>query len=101
MRAKSVSDSFVAPATFVARRSNCWWQIVAGAAQGEATYAAAAGAIMDSFLTWLEALLPLEDPAPGHAAQHILTLIEGAQMLEAIGHPQIADAALAALPSAP
>lgn len=56
---------------------------------------------MDSFLTWLEALLPLEDPAPGHAAQHILTLIEGAQMLDAIGHPQIADAALAALPSAP
>ena len=96
-----MSDSFVALATFVARRSNCWWQIVAGAAQGEATYAAAAGAIMDSLLTWLEALLPLEDPAPGHAAQHILTLIEGAQMLDAIGRPQIADAALAALPSAP
>ena len=46
-------------------------------------------------------LLPLGDPAPHEAARHILTLIEGAQMLDAIGRPQFADAALAALPPAP
>ena len=77
-----------------------WWQIVAGAAQGESPYAAAAGAIMDRLLAWLEELLPLDDPAPGLAARHILTLIEGAQMLDAIGRPQIADVALAAVPPA-
>ena len=77
-----------------------WWQIVAGAAQGEATYATAAGAIMDRMLGWLEDLLPVGDPSPGLAARHILTLIEGAQMLDAIGRPQIADAALAAVPPA-
>ena len=71
-----------------------WWQIVAGAAQGEATYAAAAAAIMDGLLAWLEELLPVDDPAPGLAARQILTLIEGAHMLDAIGRPQIADAGL-------
>ena len=77
-----------------------WWQIVAGAAQGEAAYKAAAGAIMDRLFDWLKELLPLGDPAPHEAARHILTLIEGAQMLDAIGRPQFADAALAALPAA-
>lgn len=78
-----------------------WWQIVAGAAQGEAAYKAAAGAIMDRLFDWLKELLPLGDPAPHEAARHILTLIEGAQMLDAIGRPDYADAALAALPAAP
>jgi len=77
-----------------------WWQIVAGAAQGEATYSAAAGAIMDQLLGWLEQHLPADDPDPGRAARHMLTLIEGAQMLDAVGRPQIADAALAAARSA-
>ena len=78
-----------------------WWQIVAGAAQGEATYATAAGAIMDRLLAWLEQLLPADDPAPRQAAQQILALIEGAQMLDAIGRSQIADGALAAAHPAP
>lgn len=72
-----------------------WWQIVAGAAQGEPTWAAAAGAIMDQLLGWLEAHLPEGDPDPAVAARHILTLLEGAQMLDAVGRPDIADAALA------
>jgi AcrR family transcriptional regulator len=78
-----------------------WWQIVSGAAQGEATYADAAGGIIDHMLEWLEQLLPVDDPAPRAAAQHILTLIEGAQMLDAIGRSQIADGALAAAHPAP
>ena len=78
-----------------------WGQIVAGAAQGEAAYRAAAGTIMDRLFDWLKELLPLGDPAPHQAARHILTLIEGAQMLDAIGRPELADAALAALPAAP
>ena len=78
-----------------------WWQIVAGAAQGEAAYKAAAGAIMDRLFDWLKELLPLGDPAPHEAARHILTLIEGAQMLDAIGRSDYADAALAAFPPEP
>ena len=78
-----------------------WWQIVAGAAQGDAAFKAAAGAIMDRLFDWLKELLPLGDPAPHEAARHILTLIEGAQMLDAVGRSQFADAALAALPPAP
>ena len=77
-----------------------WWQIVAGAAQGDVACKAAAGAIMDRLFDWLKELLPIDDPAPHEAARHILTLIEGAQMLDAIGRPQFADAALAALPAA-
>ena len=73
-----------------------WWQIVAGAAQGEATWRAAAGAIMGQLLEWLEAHLPEGDPDPASAARHILTLLEGAQMLDAVGRSDIADAALAA-----
>ena len=78
-----------------------WWQIVAGAAQGDVACKAAAGAIRDRLFDWLKELLPLGDPAPHEAARHILTLIEGAQMLDAIGRPDYADAALAALPLAP
>jgi AcrR family transcriptional regulator len=78
-----------------------WWQLVAGAAQGDLTARAAAGAIMDQLLGWVEELLPLTDPEPGQAARHILTLIEGAQMLDAVGRPEIADVALAGLPPAP
>ena len=77
-----------------------WWQIVAGAAQGESIYSAAAGAIMDRLLGWVEQHLPADDPDPSSAARLILTLIEGAQMLDAVGRSDIADAALAASPSA-
>lgn len=77
-----------------------WWQIVAGAAQDEPIWRAAAAAIMDQLLGWLEAHLPQDDPDPASAARHILTLLEGAQMLDAVGRSDIADAALAAQASA-
>jgi AcrR family transcriptional regulator len=77
-----------------------WWQLVAGAAQGDPTARAAAGAIMDRLLCRVEELLPIADPAPGGAARQILALIEGAQMLDAVGRPEIADVALAGLPPA-
>lgn len=73
-----------------------WWQIVAGAAQGEPTWRAAAVAIVDRMLGWMEQHLPADDPDPASAARHILTLLEGAQMLDAVGRSDIADAALAA-----
>ena len=84
-----------------------WWQIVAGAAQGEGMWRAAAGTIADRMFGWIEDLLPADDPARPQAARHILTLIEGAQMLDAIGRANLADPvleagwALAALPAAP
>lgn len=78
-----------------------WWQVVAGAAQGEGVWRAAAGTIADRLFGWIEDLLPAADPARSQAARHILTLLEGAQMLDAIGRSNHADDALAALPPAP
>ena len=73
-----------------------WWQIVAGAAQGAGVYREAAGKIADQLFGWIEDMLPADDPARAYAARHILTLIEGAQMLDAIGRSDLVDPALEA-----
>ncbi len=76
-----------------------WWDIVAGCAQGNEAYLAAAGAIMDRLLGWVEDHLPEADPDPAHGARRVLTAIEGAQMLRAVGRGEIGEAGLAALES--
>ncbi len=63
-----------------------WWEIVAGAARGEASYRAAAQAMTDELLGWLEGQMPADDPDPRGGARYLLTLIEGTLMLSAIGH---------------
>ena len=63
-----------------------WWEIVAGAARGETSYRAAAGAMMDELLGWLEGQMPEGDPDPKGGARYLLTLIEGTLMLAAVGH---------------
>jgi AcrR family transcriptional regulator len=72
-----------------------WWEIVAGSARQTPGYRAAAAAVMDHLLTWLEAQMPPGDPDPAGGARYLLTLIEGAQMLGAVGHETTALAALA------
>lgn len=67
-----------------------WWEIVAGAARGEASYRAAAQAMMDELLGWLEGQMPEGDPDPKGGARYLLTLIEGTLMLAAIGHERTA-----------
>ncbi|MFN2100267.1 TetR/AcrR family transcriptional regulator [Altererythrobacter sp. MF3-039] len=67
-----------------------WWQIVAGCARGNAGYLSAAQSVMDTLLAWLERQMPADDPDPASGARYLLTLIEGTQMLEAIGRGGIA-----------
>ena len=74
-----------------------WWDIVAGCAGGNAAYLDAAGRIMDQLLVWVVDHLPEDDPNPHAGARAVLTMIEGAQMLRAIGRDEIAKAGLCAL----
>ena len=74
-----------------------WWQIVAGAARGNSAYRASAGAMADIMLDWIMAHLPVTDPDPAPAARKILTVVEGALMLESIGRGDIAGDAVASL----
>ena len=66
-----------------------WWDIVAGCARGEEAYRTAAGSIMQLLLHWVEDHLPADDPESEQGARAVLTLIEGAQMLDAVGKSSI------------
>lgn len=74
-----------------------WWQIVSGAARGNSAYRDSAGAMVDILLDWLTAHVPATDPDPAAAARKILTVVEGAIMLESIGRGDIAGDAVASL----
>lgn len=74
-----------------------WWDIVSGCAAGNAAYLDAAGAIMDGLLAWVVEHLPEDDPDPQGGARMVLTYIEGAQMLGAVGRGDIPAQGLASL----
>lgn len=74
-----------------------WWDIVAGCAAGNRAYLQAAGSIMDLLLQWVTDHLPADDPDPQTGARLVLTQIEGAQMLAAIGREDIGKGGLSAL----
>lgn len=78
-----------------------WWDIVSGCAAGNAAYLGAAGAIMDGLLRWVVDHLPEDDPDPQAGARMVLTWIEGAQMLAAVGRGDIPAQGLASLAGAP
>lgn len=73
-----------------------WWEIVAGAVRGIASYRTAARAMMDELLGWLETQMPADDPDPKGGARYLLTLIEGTLMLGAIDHGDTAHDGLLA-----
>ena len=73
-----------------------WWELVAASAAGDATYRKSAAAIMGTLLDWLERHMPENDPDPKGGARLVLTMIEGSQMLGAVGRADIAEAALLA-----
>jgi AcrR family transcriptional regulator len=73
-----------------------WWEIVAGAGRNVPGYEAAARAMMDELLSWLETQMPADDPDPHGGACYLLTLIEGTLMLSAIGHGATAQQGLLA-----
>ena len=76
-----------------------WWDIVGGCARGNEAYLAAAGSIMDRLLEWVVDHLPESDPDPQAGAREVLTFIEGAQMLQAVGRGAIGKDGLSALQS--
>jgi len=73
-----------------------WWEIVAGAARDLPGYRAAAEAMMGELLVWLEGHMPAGDPDPAGGARYLLTVIEGAMMLTAVGHRETARQGLLA-----
>lgn len=78
-----------------------WWEIVAGSARGIPGFAPAAQAMMAELLGWLEGQMPVGDPDPRGGARYLLTLIEGALMLGAVGHDDTAHEGLLASGLAP
>lgn len=74
-----------------------WWEIVAGAAKGDAAYKASAKAMMEKQLAWFEAHLPADDPDPASGARMVALAVEGALMMDALGLGEVGEAGLAAL----
>ena len=72
-----------------------WMEILAAAAAGETAYVETGGSIVGLLLGWVEAHLPLGDPAPEQTARTMLVLIEGALVHDLAGRNDVADAALA------
>lgn len=73
-----------------------WWEIVAGSARGLPGFRPAATAMMDQLVIRLEAMMPAGDPDPAGGARFLLTVIEGAAMLSAVGHGDTAHHGLLA-----
>lgn len=73
-----------------------WWEIVAGAARGLPGFRDAAAGMVGELLAWLEGLMPADDPDPAGGARFLLTVIEGAAMLAAVGHGKTAHDGLLA-----
>lgn len=71
-----------------------WWEIVAGAVHNQTGYAEAGRSMMWLLLNWMKSQLPADDPDPEGGARYMLTLIEGALMLRAVGCDEIARAGL-------
>jgi AcrR family transcriptional regulator len=78
-----------------------WLDIVSASGQGGAAHGAAGHGVMESFLTWIAGRLPEDLPDPEGAAQLALTLVEGALVMDAVGHKATADGAIAALDRLP
>ena len=74
-----------------------WWDIVGGCARGDEAYLRSAGTMVDLLLEWVRDHLPEGDPDPDGGAKAVLAVIEGAQMLAAVGRPEIGLAAAASL----
>jgi AcrR family transcriptional regulator len=77
--------------------SRVWLDIVSAAGQGGAAHGAAGHAVMQGFLAWIGARLPEHLPDPDGAARLALTLVEGVLVMDAVGHAETADGAIAAL----
>lgn len=73
-----------------------WWEIVGGAARDLPGFRSAAAGMVGQLLGWLEGHMPAGDPDPAGGARYLLTMIEGAMMLAAVGHADTAREGLLA-----
>jgi AcrR family transcriptional regulator len=77
--------------------SRVWLDIVSAAGHGATDHTVAGARVIDGFLQWIEARLPEDLDAPAETARLVLTLIEGALVMDAVGHQATADRAIGAL----
>ncbi len=80
-------------APMAAGYARVWLEIVAASARGEVAYARTGGAIIDGFVDWVQARLP--EGAQPRDARALLTVLEGVMVMDAVGHGDVADAAVA------
>lgn len=72
-----------------------WLDILSGAAQGDAVFAATARDILNGYITWIMSRLPEHIDEPELRAAEMLALLEGIIVLEMAGMPDAVDAAIA------
>ncbi len=70
-----------------------WLDIISGAAQGMDAHKAAGAKIIDIYVNWIA----VRHPEGRARAAFALTLIEGVLVMDAVGHPDTADAAVKVL----
>ena len=83
-----------------AGQGRVWLDIVAASARGEVAYGRTGAAIVSGFADWIAARLPEGEEDPRGAALALLTLLEGTLVMDAVGHPEATDAAIAWLSGA-
>ena len=73
-----------------------WLEIVSASSQGHAAHRQTGYAVAQFFVEWLAARVPASEVDPRITAQLMLTLLEGAHALDAVGQAQVADQAIEA-----
>lgn len=74
-----------------------WFDIIAASAHGQSPHTQTGQHILSGFVGWIASRLPKDDPDPQRTAKALLTVIEGMAVMDALGHSELADTALATL----
>lgn len=77
-----------------------WLELAGAAARGEEPHRAISGHIADGFLSWIGSRLDVAEADRARSAAALLVVMEGLVLLDAIGRPEVAEAAAAALANA-
>lgn len=91
---RAVWQGMTSPA--IAPYCRVWLELAAGASRGEQPHRDVAGRIADLFLGWLTARLDAPVDRLPAAAARLFAWLEGAMLLDALGRPDMAMAAIAA-----
>jgi AcrR family transcriptional regulator len=70
-----------------------WLELAGSAARGDQPHRAVAGHIADGFLSWIASRLNVAEAERARLAAALLAAVEGLVLLDAIGRPELADAA--------